>query len=563
MNTKTPCLPGTYNDIDEGKGISQCFPCPSGTYCPGNGTVTPTLCPNGKYSHSGASSLSECLPCLVGHYCTGGKMQPCREGEYAGSGSDFCVKCSPGNSCDGTVGGIAPCIAGTYNRNSSKCSPCEDSYYATDPGSSYCNICPRGSYCPNKTIAIECQGGDYCIEGTIKPIPCRIGHFCEDGSTQTPCTPGYTCSQSGTITQKPCPKGYYCADPSLEPLPCSVGTYGSKPMAATIKDCIPCVFPKTTASVASTDISQCMCDVGYYISENDSDECSKCEDGLLCVTLGNPKSNITSIDGYFYKSGGGLDQVNSTYALKCTPLEACLSEAQCNAPLGYQDGSFLCSKCIPGYYRSGSLSLASESSKCQTCNPSDIQNVRILQVTVICIFSLFIVLVVGCVVQRKVTKNSQPSEETTIISKTSDKIATSSSPNSSLLFRSVLSHLQITGIFSKFNFQWPSLVQGMYNMSDSVSSASLLSVASDMDIMRLLESSYKCLLYIPSVPIPFNELLVNVYILGVNVIFTILYNVGDALLRQRKDSSGSRLSKVNFSNMKPCGSLLRHVLYHL
>lgn len=48
--TAVACPAGTYNSIYGGDSEHSCRDCPSGFYCGALATVTPSICPIGKYS---------------------------------------------------------------------------------------------------------------------------------------------------------------------------------------------------------------------------------------------------------------------------------------------------------------------------------------------------------------------------------------------------------------------------------------------------------------------------------------------------------------------------------
>lgn len=47
-------------------GEDDCVMCPSGFYCPIDGTITPTLCEVGQFCPENSDAVSDCNP---GYYC--------------------------------------------------------------------------------------------------------------------------------------------------------------------------------------------------------------------------------------------------------------------------------------------------------------------------------------------------------------------------------------------------------------------------------------------------------------------------------------------------------------
>ena len=163
-----PCPPGTYapGNKKQLKAVSECDPCPAGSYCAaGNQTVV-----------SG--------PCSAGYYCNRGSpdMAPVNI-TYGGI-------CPPGTRCPAGTPSPIPCSAGTYNNYS---------------GQAICKECPQGFYCPdNSTYPIDCPSGYWCEKGaTVADTnPCPAGTFnnltrrylrshCQE------CTPGCYCGLQG------------------------------------------------------------------------------------------------------------------------------------------------------------------------------------------------------------------------------------------------------------------------------------------------------------------------------------------------------------------------------
>ena len=63
------CTAGYYSSTGTATASNPCVPCPSGSYCAGLNTITPTLCQAGTYStSSGATSASVCNGCPTSTY---------------------------------------------------------------------------------------------------------------------------------------------------------------------------------------------------------------------------------------------------------------------------------------------------------------------------------------------------------------------------------------------------------------------------------------------------------------------------------------------------------------
>ncbi|KAK3266179.1 hypothetical protein CYMTET_25178, partial [Cymbomonas tetramitiformis] len=99
-----------------------------------------------------------------------------------------------------------------------QCLPCELGDYcpegSTNPyfWTKY-NICPAGSICPNATVELPCQAGWFCPEGSftyVIEMECPAhGSYCEEGSKELEyCPAGWFCPTPASKNK--CPAGKYC-----------------------------------------------------------------------------------------------------------------------------------------------------------------------------------------------------------------------------------------------------------------------------------------------------------------------------------------------------------------
>lgn len=67
-------------------------------------------------------------------------------------------------------------IATFSNAGAASCTPCSSGSFASSIGSTLCQQCPGGHYCPSNTSSwahfINCGRGNYCPTGSGTPIPC-------------------------------------------------------------------------------------------------------------------------------------------------------------------------------------------------------------------------------------------------------------------------------------------------------------------------------------------------------------------------------------------------------
>lgn len=131
------------------------------------------------------------------------------------------------------------------------CVPCSTGEYCPQGTMTYSSLdCPVGFYCPNTTVAIECEPGTFCKGRTIDPQPCDTsslllmtkellikgpnvldmvmrgdlslrGNFCPLNAV-TPldsCPAGYFCPNTSIAIV--CPHGFFCKQGSTNPYRCS------------------------------------------------------------------------------------------------------------------------------------------------------------------------------------------------------------------------------------------------------------------------------------------------------------------------------------------------------
>ncbi len=101
-----------------------------------------------------------CVPCPASYYCYSGAPVLCTAGSYC-----------PLSSINATL-----CAKGTYsNAGASNCTHCSAGTFASKTGSTSCQQCPGGHYCPTGTSSwarLNCGRGNYCPDGSGAPTPC-------------------------------------------------------------------------------------------------------------------------------------------------------------------------------------------------------------------------------------------------------------------------------------------------------------------------------------------------------------------------------------------------------
>jgi hypothetical protein len=105
-------------------------------------------------------AIGFCVPCPASYYCFSGAPVICPAGS-------FC----PLSSINATL-----CPKGSYsNSGAANCTLCTAGTYASSTGSSLCQKCPGGHFCPAGTSSwarLDCGRGNYCPDGSSSPTPC-------------------------------------------------------------------------------------------------------------------------------------------------------------------------------------------------------------------------------------------------------------------------------------------------------------------------------------------------------------------------------------------------------
>ncbi|NBP58279.1 hypothetical protein EBU71_17465, partial [bacterium] len=160
INECIKCPSGKYNTLSAQTSPNSCLPCYPGSYC-NSGSAFPRDCANNYYCPDPTSMIacppgtfrisensqfvSDCQPCPPGSFCpgNGNYATPCNPGFYASkNGSSACEICPSGSFCQ--FGATTPqiCAVNTIaQKGSSACTPCEIGQYTNGPGYSSCLVC--------------------------------------------------------------------------------------------------------------------------------------------------------------------------------------------------------------------------------------------------------------------------------------------------------------------------------------------------------------------------------------------------------------------------------------
>eukprot|EP00767_Chilomastix_cuspidata_P000870 gnl/Chilomastix_cuspidata/1248.p1 GENE.gnl/Chilomastix_cuspidata/1248~~gnl/Chilomastix_cuspidata/1248.p1 ORF type:complete len:6697 (-),score=752.02 gnl/Chilomastix_cuspidata/1248:22-17397(-) len=380
-----PCPPGTYSPSFNLGKLEECTVCPTGRYCAGLASLTPTgLCEPGYYCISGAFSP---IPigntghiCDAGYYCELGalRQEPCSPGYYnpdvGGKSSDSCLPCPAGKYCDGTTSSpTGACEAGYYcvgiatnaqqyivqpgyysETGASEASPCEPSEYNPNPGQSSCTECPEGFYCDEykMTAPKACKEGTYCPAGSENPLDCPTGSYSNEmclvkKEQCEACPPGMYCA-SNRLSEPTglCYEGYTCTLSATVPFPTNEEEFGG----------LICPAGSYCLEGTFTDIK---CPIGTYNpyeGKKSIDNCLPCKGGMACPEEGIDTPDVVCSEGYYCVEGATtptpIDQETGDICPRGYYCESgSASPTPCEAGSYAQDyGQSSCDECPIGYY---------------------------------------------------------------------------------------------------------------------------------------------------------------------------------------------------------------------
>uniref|UniRef100_A0A0G4GAU8 Tyrosine-protein kinase ephrin type A/B receptor-like domain-containing protein n=1 Tax=Chromera velia CCMP2878 TaxID=1169474 RepID=A0A0G4GAU8_9ALVE len=169
--------------------------------------------------------------------------------------------CGPGSFHEGGVsgGGCVQCPAGTYSNQTDaySCTACEEGFFSSSAGSSGCQACPEGQYRGATDDASAC-------------------------------------------------------------LRCAKGSYQDK---AAQSSCIECAPSKTTLGLGSIVMSDCSCEVGFFL-DRQADVCRSCEDKPHLKCPGGDGLPLTEA-GYWASPVKDLEKFSEPRSFRCMNRRAC------------------------------------------------------------------------------------------------------------------------------------------------------------------------------------------------------------------------------------------------
>ena len=192
-----PTKPASLPDCTSDQLAGEEQICPEYHKCP-EGSVMPTICPQGEYNENGTFGNIDCLECPGGvGICQNGQFtKDCLQGHYCTNGTAF------------------PCPAGTFSTSITLTSKDE------------CTICEAGKYCPEKA--------------TLSPLNCDAGFICLPGSLTNRPEALKNSPEMNEVKGYRCPEGNYCESGAVSETQCPPGTYRELDRGESVADCSFC-----------------------------------------------------------------------------------------------------------------------------------------------------------------------------------------------------------------------------------------------------------------------------------------------------------------------------------
>ena len=228
---------------------------------------------------------------------------------------------------------------------------------------------------------MTCPAGYFCLLTSGAPIPCPVGSYCPEGTTENPikCPPGrYSDSGKSSIedcitTPPPgyyvvnrvatqCPAGSYCPTTSESPIPCPAGTYNAMQGKTDISACIHCPAGSYCSPLAATGATQPIpCPAGTSSTTKmatDKSVCIPCPVGTTCISKGL-STPVQCPAGTYSATVGLTNPCKLTPAGRYSQAVGATTDTSVPCGIGYYcpEGSGSEVPCPPGSY-CGAASLA-------------------------------------------------------------------------------------------------------------------------------------------------------------------------------------------------------------
>ena len=272
------------------------------------------------------------MQCSTGDFCPAGSVEPntCDEGFYCPDPSQQ-IECSePGVYCPSGSTEPQPCEAGYRCEIPALKTKCIAGQLC-EVNSTNSQSCSRGRYCPDGKEEFVCSYGSYCKLNSAQPASCIAGNYCPDPTEQIIC-----------------PKGHFCLERSLLPTPCPRGTFRPDTGGAEETTCFDCPQAMSTFLGGSIDVTQCLCDIGYFVAPDDASTCIECDrERMVCADVGTTVETIIPAPGFWRSDSSSLAFIPCPYGSgACSGIPDTISGGDQLSGMNSSSGTF--GECMPG-----------------------------------------------------------------------------------------------------------------------------------------------------------------------------------------------------------------------
>ncbi|GMH77627.1 hypothetical protein TrLO_g10306 [Triparma laevis f. longispina] len=372
------CVAGSFSE----QGSTYCNICSFGKYS-SIASINCTSCPSGKFITDDSvtatlhADLAACIDCEAGKIAnapiTASNCDICAFGKYSSIASINCTSCPSGKFITDDS------VTAALHADLAACIDCDAGTFASEYGSSSCDICSFGKYSSIASInCTSCPSGKFITDDSVTAalhadlaacIDCEAGKMANDPTTASNCdicTFGKY-SSIASINCTSCPSGKFITDDSVTAtlhadLAACVDCDGGKSSTAPASSC-PLICPPGTYAAGTPCTS---CSAGKFNENEQQESCINCGSGRYSVTV---RSTIESDCRNCEPGKASAEEVRGS------PCEACPVGTAAPAPgLGScpgcqagtysnnPDGAISCELCEVGKYIA-----ASGSSSCDDC----------------------------------------------------------------------------------------------------------------------------------------------------------------------------------------------------
>jgi hypothetical protein len=424
------CGPGTYNDLRSQQLCKQCAP---GTAAPGRGFTTCTPCPPGTFSGLGAQ---ECRACARGSFALGQAeaCTQCAPGTYAArERSSRCDSCPLGSEHTPDYS-FCQCKVGSYMDALGVCQPCMRGGNCLQAGTSVYNVESLNMYSPS--VSFFTQRSVVRVKALVAVGPGR--------THETAALEAQALVLKALFDDSPLPRARFVVV-SVDAFSTNINQNSSKRVDSrdylfvTVGDTNQAGYVVAEANSHSTKVLTI--DITPAVQANDAtaeDLAQQALNALITV----PQGSLTAF----------IDASYTRFAV--TSFEPCLSNT-CRPHNECIEGHSgpLCSVCLPGYGKTSVF-------KCARCNDPAIAYM-ILIAGVLAAIAGCAILAWKQIVDGRESMNELPA------------------PAVPLLFKIVMSGLQVMSIAARYDLRWPGFLGGLFDAADTTAGVGTAIVSLD------------------------------------------------------------------------------------